>query len=295
MNILIVNQSDVGDRTIFVYSKEDIHHLVKVLRSKVGDVVPVSDGSCWEYLGRIDEISPEGITLSIVDKQRHGRELSYEVTLFQGVPKSPKLELIVRKAVELGASGIVPVFMDRCVTRATGKEGKKVQRLQKIADEAVKQCLSPRKPKVDSYMEFKEMAHELEHYDLVLFPYENEEGKTIRDILRKWKNDVYESYPDIPDTVDISRCDGAKNCQDVSINIDESGNDGLSNLRINSQSNPHVPQIAIVIGPEGGFSTREVDILERMGIVPVSLGKSILRTETAGHAVLSMLLYEMEL
>lgn len=258
MNILHLNQNDVGDKSIFVSSPETIHHLVKVLRAKVGDIYPVSDGSCWEYLGRIEKISSDGVTLSIVDKQRHGRELSYEAALFQGVPKNPKLELIVRKAVELGVSEIIPVFMDRCVAKETGKEEKKVQRLQKVADEAVKQCLSPRNPKVRSFVQFKDMARGLEDFDLVIFPYENEEGRTIRGLLSKWKDKNLKNSQDSPDVLPV-------------------------------------PKIAVVIGPEGGFSTNEAVRLESLGILPVSLGKSILRTETAGQAVLSMLLYEMEL
>ncbi len=270
MNILIVNQEDVGDRSIFVSSPEDVHHLVKVLRAKVGDVFPVSDGSSWEYLGRIEDISPEGVTLGIVDKQRHGRELSYEVSLFQGVPKSPKLELIVRKAVELGVSEVIPVFMDRCVAKESGKEEKKIQRLQKIADEAVKQCLSPRNPKVSGFVQFKEMTRDLQGFDLIIFPYENEEGRTIKDLLRKWKEGL-EGFEESEESEKIEKSEES------------------------DEFKHHVPRIAVVIGPEGGFSTKEVNRLESMGISPVSLGKSILRTETAGHAVLSMLLYEMEL
>lgn len=252
MNILYVKPDEVGEKQIHVTSPEDIRHLSKVLRAKIGDTVPVSDGSEWEYVGRIEEISEDGIVLSIVDKQKHGRELSYHVELFQGVPKSPKLELIVRKSVELGASAITPVYMDRCVNKPSGREAKKLVRLQKIADEAVKQCLSPRTPIVHEYVTFNDALDIFSEFDFVIFPYENEENVTLKDFL------------------------SSEACREKKI----SGK---------------IPRIAVLIGPEGGFSTQEVEKLESLGIRPVSLGKSILRTETAGPATLAMLMYEFEL
>lgn len=272
MNILYVKPEEVGEKQIQVTSPEDIRHLSKVLRVKVGDTLPVSDGSEWEYVGRIEEISEDGIMLSIVDKQKHGRELSYHVELFQGVPKSPKLELIVRKSVELGASAITPVYMDRCVNKPSGREDKKRGRLQKIADEAVKQCLSPRKPIVNEYIAFNDALNVLADFDLVIFPYENEENRTLKDLL----------------TNDFLRTKDR--------NILDKGNDSeTSNEDEAKILKAVIPKIAVIIGPEGGFSTKEVDKLRSLGIIPVSLGKSILRTETAGPATLAMLMYEFEL
>lgn len=272
MNILYVKPEEVGEKQIQVISPEDIRHLSKVLRVKVGDMLPVSDGSEWEYVGRIEEISEYGIVLSIVDKQKHGRELSYHVELFQGVPKSPKLELIVRKSVELGASAITPVYMDRCVNKPSGREDKKRGRLQKIADEAVKQCLSPRNPIVNEYMNFNDVLNVLADFDLVIFPYENEENRTLKDLLTK--DFLRQKAMDDLDKADDS---------------ETSSENEAKNLKAD------IPKIAIIIGPEGGFSTKEVDKLRPIGIRPVSLGKSILRTETAGPATLAMLMYEFEL
>lgn len=280
MNILYVKPEEVGEKQIQVISPEDIRHLSKVLRVKVGDMLPVSDGSEWEYVGRIEEISEYGIVLSIVDKQKHGRELSYHVELFQGVPKSPKLELIVRKSVELGASAITPVYMDRCVNKPSGREDKKRGRLQKIADEAVKQCLSPRNPIVNEYTAFNDALNVLPDFDLVIFPYENEENKTLKDLLT---NDFL-----IPkDRHILDKANDSETSSEDEYFI--KSNDEAKILKVD------IPKIAVIIGPEGGFSTKEVDKLRSLGIVPVSLGKSILRTETAGPATLAMLMYEFEL
>lgn len=272
MNILYVKPDEVGEKQIQVTSPEDIRHLSKVLRVKAGDTIPVSDGSEWEYIGKIEEVSENAIVLSIVDKQKHGRELSYHVELFQGVPKSPKLELIVRKSVELGASAITPVYMDRCVNKPSGRENKKLVRLQKIADEAVKQCLSPRNPIVNEYMNFNDVLNVLSDFDFVIFPYENEENRTLKDLLTE----------DILTSKDRRAIDKANE-------IESSNKDEAKILK------DYNPRIAVIIGLEGGFSTKEVDKLESLGIRPVSLGKSILRTETAGPATLAMLMYEFEL
>ena len=280
MNILYVKPEEVGEKQIQVISPEDIRHLSKVLRVKAGDMLPVSDGSEWEYVGRIEEISEYGIVLSIVDKQKHGRELSYHVELFQGVPKSPKLELIVRKSVELGASAITPVYMDRCVNKPSGREDKKRGRLQKIADEAVKQCLSPRNPIVNEYTAFNDALNVLPDFDLVIFPYENEENKTLKDLLT---NDFLR--PKDRHILDKS-------------NDSETSSESEYFIKSNDEAKilkADIPKIAVIIGPEGGFSTKEVEKLRSLGIRPVSLGKSILRTETAGPATLAMLMYEFEL
>lgn len=272
MNILYVKPDEVSEKQIQVTTPEDIRHLSKVLRVKVGDMLPVSDGSEWEYVGRIEEISEYGIVLSIVDKQKHGRELSYHVELFQGVPKSPKLEHIVRKSVELGASAITPVYMDRCVNKPSGREDKKRGRLQKIADEAVKQCLSPRNPIVNEYMNFNDVLNVISDFDLVVFPYEDEENRTLKDLLTKDSFALKDRHTfDKANEIDTTSEDEAKILKN------------------------YIPRIAVIIGPEGGFSKKEVDKLKSLGIRPVSLGKSILRTETAGPATLAMLMYEFEL
>ncbi|XVG95305.1 RsmE family RNA methyltransferase [Eubacteriales bacterium KG127] len=255
MNIIFVDPSDVREKEILVTNPEDLYHLTKVLRVKLGQEITISDRTEWEYLGRVEEINEDFLSLSILDKQKHGRELPYQVDLFQGIPKSTKMELIVRKGVELGATRIFPVFMDRCVSKPMGKEGKKLQRLRKIAYEAVKQCMSPRLPEVMEFCDFRDALKILLGYDLVVFPYENETGRTVKDCLKEWKKSNLERH------------------------ISDFGKS----------------KIAVIIGPEGGFSDGEVLQLKNLGIEPVSLGKSIFRTETAGHATLAMIMYEFDL
>ncbi len=243
MSRFFTEPENISDRYIYITDKDDLHHIKKVLRLKSGDTVEISDGQKWEYEGVIEEITATEATLRITDKQSFAREPETRVTLFQGIPKAGKMDLIVQKCVELGADSIVPVFMERTVVNDNGKNDKKTERWQKISDEACKQCRRGIIPKVADAVDDGEMMNMLENFDLVLFPYENETDRTIRDSLRSLKSK--------PETV------------------------------------------AVVIGPEGGFSDSEAKQLKKYECV--SLGRTVLRTETAGIAALAMIMYELEL
>lgn len=243
MNRFFVDPENIGKNNIYITEKEDIHHIKKVLRLRKGSLVEISDGKKWEYEGEISDISDTEVTLTITDKQSFAREPDTRVTLFQGVPKAGKMDFIVQKCVELGIEKIMPVFMDRCDVKDNGKGEKKSSRWQKIADEACKQCKRGIIPSVSSPISEDEMYSLLDEYDMVLFPYENEEKRTIKDSLRE--------------------CSGKP------------------------------VKVAVIIGPEGGFSDEEAEYLKKYECV--SLGKTVLRTETAGMTALSMIMYEFEL
>ena len=245
MSRFFVDPSQIGDSQAVICDRDDIKHIKNVLRMKKGDTVTLSDSDSWEYQCSIDEISPDEITLKILDKQRFASEPDIKVTLFQGVPKGSKLDDVVRKTTEMGISEIVPVFMDRSVVRDNGSYHKKVTRLRSIADEASKQSGRGRIPKVSDSCGFDEMVGMLEDFDLVIFPYENEDERTIKDPLRQM-----EQKPD---------------------------------------------NVAVIIGPEGGFSEKEACTIKKTKAHAVSLGRSILRTETAGIVALAMIMYELEL
>ncbi|MBR3756413.1 MAG: 16S rRNA (uracil(1498)-N(3))-methyltransferase [Firmicutes bacterium] len=244
---LFTDATNIGDKYIKITDKGDIKHMIKVMRLSEGDSVDVSDSMEWEYKTEIVSIDGDEVLLAIVDKQKFAREPETRVTLFQGVPKAGKMETIIQKCVELGVYAIVPVFMERTVVVEKGNFGKKLDRWQKISDEAVKQCKRGVIPQIENQCSFKEMLPQLADFDLILFPYENETGYSIKDCLRNIPADQK------PETV------------------------------------------AIVIGPEGGFSDKESELMDEAGAARVTLGKTILRTETAGMAALAMTMYELEL
>ena len=245
MSRFFVDASDVGDRTIDIVSREDIRHITKVLRLSAGDRIEVSDSAQWEYEAEIISVEDTCVEARILDKQKFAREPQVHVTLFQGIPKQSKMETVVQKCVELGVYSIVPVFTERTVVADKGNFEKKRQRWQKVSAEAVKQCRRGIIPQIGRELKFQQMIQQLSAFDLVVFPYENETGKTIKDSLR-----------------------------------------GLA-------QKPE--KVALIIGPEGGFSDTEAQTLKDLDADCVTLGKTILRTETAGLAALSMIMYELEL
>ena len=245
MSRFFVTPDMVGDKSILITSKTDIQHMTKVLRLREGSEIDISDSEMWEYSCRIKYMDKNEIEAVILDKQKFAREPEVKVTLFQGVPKQSKMDLIVQKTVELGISEIVPVFMDRTVISDKSKLNKKIERYNTIGAEAAKQCQRGTLPTVLDPVEFDDIVKDLKTFDLVLFPYENESKTSMKDVLR---------------------------------NLEEKPKN-----------------VAIIIGPEGGFSNSEAEILRENGTSCVSLGKTILRTETAGIVALSMVMYELEM
>lgn len=119
---------------------EDARHIALALRMKAGERLTVCDADGQDYQCVIERISPEQVELRVEEVAPSAGEPGVWITLYQALPKGDKLELIVQKAVELGASAIVPVLTSRCVSRPDEKSfAKKRERLQKIALEAAGQ------------------------------------------------------------------------------------------------------------------------------------------------------------
>lgn len=253
MSRFFVDEKAINKNNIFITDKNDIKHITKVLRMEEGFILNISDTGKYEYKCEIIHIEKERITCKILHKQPFSRESKVLVTIYQGIPKHGKMENIIQKCVELGIYKVVPVFTARSVVvDNNGRMHSKVQRWQKISNEAVKQCDRGIQPKICEALDFKEvigiLKGKVERGDLVLFPYENETNTTIKDVLRGWKTEINEPA-----------------------------------------------KVSFIIGPEGGFSESEAELIKILGAKSISLGKSILRTETAGMATLAMIMYELEL
>lgn len=253
MSRFFTEPQNVGENYIIIDSREELHHMMKVLRLQPGNVIDISDSSEWEYKAEIIRLDKDSAEARIIDKQRFTAEPGVDITLFQGIPKQGKMEIIVQKAVELGVNRIVPVFMKRTVVTDKGNFGKKIDRWQRVSAEAVKQCKRGIVPEVLPTVKMNDVIGGFGDFDIVLFPYENEKGLTIKDVLREF-------------AAERQKGAGTKKSK-----------------------------IAVIIGPEGGFSDEEAEAVKSAGGISVSLGKTILRTETAGMAALSMIMYELEL
>lgn len=244
MHRFFVKPEQIGEREIRILGG-DVNHISHVLRMRPGDELCVCDGDKMEYTSRILEISPEEIRVEILYGQEQGLELPCRVTLFQGLPKGDKMELIVQKAVELGAWEIVPMATRRAVVKLDRKkEEAKLRRWQGIAESAAKQAKRMRIPKVCPVMTFAQAAEYAAGMEVRLIPYElAKDMSATRKVL-----------------------EGIRPGQ----------------------------RVGIFIGPEGGFDPEEVELACAHGITPITLGKRILRTETAGFALLSILMYLLE-
>ena len=214
----------------------DLNHMKNVLRMRIGEEVWISDGSEKEYHCTIEEFQEDSAVLHILYAQESQYELPSRIYLFQGLPKGDKMELIIQKAVELGAYAVVPVETRRCVVKLDAKKAqKKVTRWQQISESAAKQSKRMLIPEVKNVMSWKEALAFAKGLDVVLIPYELAQGmKETREIL-------------------------------AAIQPGQS--------------------VGIFIGPEGGFEEEEVRDAMEAGGKPVTLGKRILRTETAGMTV----------
>lgn len=210
-----------------------------------GDTFLVSDDG-KSHLCEIDKFEGECVFARIIEENYQNTDLPVDIYLFQGLPKSDKLELIIQKAVELGVKEIIPVEMSRCVVKLDDKKKKsKVQRWQAIAESAAKQSKRTSIPAVSDVMTFKKAVEKASEMDCFIVPYENKEGmKATRD--------------------------------------------ALSQIRKGSS-------VAVMIGPEGGFEESETETAISFGGKTVSLGKRILRTETAAITAVAMCMLYIEM
>ncbi len=153
---------------------EDAKHIEKVLRMNCGDIILVFDGSGFEYTAELISIEKRVCRAKILKKEKSLSEPETKVTLFQGLPKSGKMELIVQKAVELGVTRIVPVIMDRCVTKIANREAaaEKTARWNKVSVEAAKQCGRGLVPEVLEPVEFNRAVEMMCELEVPIMPYE---------------------------------------------------------------------------------------------------------------------------
>ena len=241
-----VDSSAIGEGKVRI-TGADLNHMKNVLRMKPGEAVLISDGTGKDYNCQVETYTEgEGI-LGILSENEDSRELPSRIWLFQGLPKSDKMEVIIQKAVELGAAGVIPVATRNAVVKLDAKKAEsKVRRWQAIAESAAKQSKRSYIPQVGAVMSLKEAFSYIEEqkFDLCMIPYELEKGM-----------------------------DGTKQV--------------LSRLASGQQ-------IAVFIGPEGGFDEEEIRLALEKNVIPVSLGKRILRTETAGPAILALLMMKFE-
>ena len=213
---------------------------------KIGEEIAVSNGvDGREYRCEVAQLLSDEVVWKLRFIKENDVELPAQVYLFQGLPKADKMELIIQKAVELGAYSVIPVATRRSIVKLDDKKAAaKQNRWQGIAEAAAKQSKRKIIPKIEKVMSFAEALEMAKELEVRLIPYELAEDMShTKEIIERIR-------------------EGQK--------------------------------IAIFIGPEGGFDETEIALASEVGVEPITLGKRILRTETAGMTVLAWLMYHLE-
>ncbi len=193
MSRYFVNNDQINEDTISI-TGEDYQHLKKVLRAAKGDVISVCCEG-YDYTAEIVEIDSASVISRIVKKEANLTEPGLKVTLYQGLPKADKMELIVQKCVEIGVTAIVPVITDRCVSKInTDKDVRnKLARWQKIAAEAAKQCNRGMIPEIKSPVKFRDAVEQACKDELSIIPYEKENTVAFKNVAADYMNITFAS------------------------------------------------------------------------------------------------------
>lgn len=183
-----VNQTQLKNKKIFIEG-QDVKHIKNVLRMKVGEHIDVCNVDVTQnYECEIEEINNENIICKIIKERENDSESKVKITIFQGLPKADKMELVIQKSVELGVYNIVPVAMKRCVVKLDSKDvRKKVERWQKISEVAAKQCGRDIIPKVSEVVKIDDICKMMDSYDKIIVAYENEKDNTLKNEIQKIK------------------------------------------------------------------------------------------------------------
>ncbi|MCR5735652.1 MAG: 16S rRNA (uracil(1498)-N(3))-methyltransferase [Lachnospiraceae bacterium] len=242
-----VGSDHINDKEIFI-NGPDHNHIKNVLRIRPGEEISVQiPGDGNEYRCALERFEDDRAILKLLFIKEDNVELPNRIYLFQGLPKSDKMELIIQKAVELGVYEIIPVSMKRSVVKLDEKKKEsKRTRYNAISEAAAKQAKRGIIPKITNVMSFKEAVEYAKETDIKLLPYELHDNNTFEDTRKLLEN--------------IKRGES----------------------------------VSVFIGPEGGFEDDEVELAKSSGFKEITLGKRILRTETAGMTVLSWLVYLLE-
>ena len=178
-------------------SGEDAKHISFSLRAAVGDEITLCDMESTDYICEITEFSKSSVTLSIKETIPSSTEPPFLASLFQALPKGDKFDTIIQKSVECGVFRIIPFESERCIVHAkSDSEQKKLERRQRIALEAAKQCGRGIVPSVSVTKSFKEAIAEAARADVAIFCYEGESGSSAS--LKKLISDKKAELGDCP-------------------------------------------------------------------------------------------------
>src|SRR5579885_3112992 len=234
------------------------HQIRDVLRLGIGEQLALLDNSGDELLCAITKSQRSGVAVQALERRPGRREPSVRVTLYQGLLKSARFEWVLEKGTELGVSTFAPMLCRRSMAGLEDAGPAKIQRWQRIIQEAAEQCGRARLPALAPIRPLMHALNDIPPGALALIPWEEEHTTSLREALTAF-----------------------------SVQADPSQAE---------QAEQPTPPLTVVlfIGPEGGLMAEEVKLAQRHGVRPVSLGPRILRAETAALSAVANVMYQLE-
>lgn len=186
MDRFFVEKNNINlENNTCIIEGEDVKHISKVLRCKIGEKLEICDKENGEYIAEISSIDKNTVDLNILEKVNINRESNLKVKLYQGLPKGPKMEMILQKLTEVGVDEIILVQTKRSVAKVDDKkEDKKFERWERIIYEAAKQSKRGKIPKLRGVLSFNEALEDMRHNDMNICPYENEKTTSIKKSIK---------------------------------------------------------------------------------------------------------------
>ena len=186
MDRFFVDKKNINiENNTCIIEGEDVKHISKVLRCRIGEELEVCDNNNNEYICEITNIDKNQVELNILEKVDIQRESDLKIKVYQGLPKGPKMEMILQKLTEVGVDEIILVQTKRTVVKVDDKkEDKKLERWERIIYEAAKQSKRGKIPSLRGVLTFKEALADMKENDFNIAPYENEKTKSIKQAIK---------------------------------------------------------------------------------------------------------------
>ncbi len=265
---IILSKEELKGSNVTV-SGEKAKYLISVLRCNLGDELQVFDGEGSCYRAKISDMGNKKITIDLLEKVPYDTESPLNLVLVQGILKGEKMDLVIQKTTELGVREIIPAITERSQIRET----RKTARWRKIAEEASRQSGRTKMPTVHEPMELSAIleadrsgdTEKRRHGEMKGFIFWEEGGMPLGEAVQRIKMQDTDTSP-----------------------LNSKGHGG-----VNSQLSTFKSQLFIAIGPEGGFTKEEVSLANTKGLITVSLGKRILRAETAAISAVALVQFLM--
>lgn len=232
------------------------HQLTKVLRLQEGSHILLLDNSGWEYTVQLISLDRKRFTGLVEACQESAGEPHTQVTLFVGMMRAERFEWVLQKGTEIGVSTFVPLLSERSIANtAQDIESRKFERWQRIVREAAEQACRGRLPQITSGVPFAMACERAAKSGLAVLLWEGHDSRSLRHIIHNTTKTMLQTETIIPTTLPFS--------------------------------------VALMSGPEGGFTSIEVKTAQSYGVVPATLGRRILRAETAPIVAATAVLYAM--